>query len=152
MASITLKNLEKIASSTLPYTYTDLHLDIDEVPVGAIRDIRGDNDLDAIKNSLSNLFSTFPGQKLLNPAYGLNLLQFLHEPITTLTSNIIGQTIMRGIQRFEPRVEVQRVQVNGQIDQNQYTITLHIRIPAFPKTDTLKLNAVLSKNSTFTFL
>jgi phage baseplate assembly protein W len=152
MASITLKNLEKTGTSTSTYTYTDLHLDVAGVPVGASRDIRADYDLDAIKNSLSNLFNTFPGQKLLNPSYGLNLLQFLHEPITTLTSNLIGQTIIRGIQRYEPRVEVVKVQVNGRVEESEYNITLIIRVPALSQRDTLKLNATLSKNTTFTFL
>lgn len=152
MPSITLKNLEKTGVVKTNATYTDLHLDIVGFPLGAERDILVDNDLDAIKNSLSNLFSTVPGQKLLNPNYGLNLLQFLHEPVTTHTANIIGETILSGISRFEPRVVVDRIRVSGNAEQNEYNITLTIRVPSFPSKDTLKLNAVLSNSSTFTFL
>jgi phage baseplate assembly protein W len=152
MASITFKNLEKTSGVTSAATYTDLHLDIIGYPIGAPRDILVDNDLDAIRNSLSNLFSTVPGQKLLNPTYGLNLLQYLFEPVTTNTANIIGETILNGITRFEPRVTVDKVRVVGNAEANEYNITLTLRIPSFPSKDPLKLNAILSKNSTFTFV
>lgn len=152
MASITFKNLEKTTAVTSTATYTDLHLDIIGVPLGAVRDILVDNDLDAIRNSLSNLFSTVPGQKLLNPVYGLNLLQFLFEPVTNNTANIIGEAILNGITRFEPRVTVDKIRVIGNAEANEYTITLIIRVPSFSRKDPLKLNSILSKNSTFTFV
>jgi len=152
MASITFKNLEKTGTTNTSVTYTDLHLDIVGVPVGAVRDILVDHDLDAISNSLSNLFTTLPGQKLLNPTYGLNLLQFLFEPVTTRTAQIIGETILGGIERYEPRVSVDKVQVVGNADANEYNITLIIRLPDLPSKDPVKLNAILSKNSNFTFV
>lgn len=152
MASITLKNLEKTSTPKSDVIYTDLHLDVIGVPTGAVRDILVDNDLDAIKNSLNNLFTTVPGQKLLNPTYGLNLLQFLFEPVTTSTANHIGETILNGITRFEPRVSVEKVKVNGFAEKNEYNISLAIRIPTFPTKDSLVLNAILSKNSVFTFV
>lgn len=152
MASITFKNLEKTTAIDNAATYTDLHLDIIGYPIGAPRDILVDNDLDAIRNSLSNLFSTVPGQKLLNPAYGLNLLQYLFEPVTTSTANTIGETILNGITRFEPRVTVDKVRVVGNAEANEYNITLILRVPSFSPKDPLKLNAILSKNSTFTFV
>lgn len=152
MASITFKNLEKTTAVKSAATYTDLHLDIVGFPLGAVRDILVDNDLDAIKNSLSNLFSTVPGQKLLNPVYGLNLLQYLFEPVTNNTANIIGESILNGITRFEPRVTIDKIRVIGNAEANEYNISLTIRIPSFPTKDTLKLNAILSKNSIFTFV
>lgn len=152
MASITLKNLDKTGVARSTATYTDLHLDIVGFPLGAVRDILADNDLDAIKNSLSNLFNTIPGQKLLDPTYGLNLLQFLFEPVTTHTANIIGETILSGISKYEPRVTVDRIRVSGDAEKNEYNITMTIRVPAFPSKDPLKLDAILSQNSTFTFI
>lgn len=152
MASITFKNLEKVISNKSDITYTDLHLDLVGVPLGVERDILVDNDIDAIRNSLSNLFTTIPGQKLLNPNYGLNLLQFLFEPVTPVTANTIGETILNGITRFEPRVTVDKVKVIGNVERNEYSITLIIRIPSFPTKDSLKLSAILSQNSPFTFV
>ena len=121
-------------------------------PVNTPRDILVDNDIDAIKNSISNLFNTIPGQKLLSPNYGLSLKQYLFEPVTTSTANIIGETILNGITRFEPRVVVDKIKVSGNSDDKQYTITLIIRVPLLSSRDSLTLNAVLSENTNFTFI
>lgn len=154
MASIILTNLQSVTplSSISDVTYTDLHLDIQGSPTSFTRDIKVDNDLQAIKNSLSNLFSTVPGQKLLDPTYGLNLLQFLFEPVTKTVGTMIGQTILNGIQKYEPRVTILQISVDGDPDQNQYNITLGLQIPAFPATDPLILNTILSQNSDFTLI
>ena len=153
MASITFSNLKsKTNLDVLKPTYTDLHLDITGTPNNGIKDIQVDTDIRAIKNSLSNLFTTMPGQKLLNPAYGLNLMQFLFDPISKVTANLIGQSILRGIKQFEPRIEVVKVRVLGNIDENTYNITLIIRLPDLPNADPITLNSILSQNSTFTFI
>ena len=65
--------------------YTDLTLDLKTnytldpklEAKDTIKDLEVSNDIAAIKNSLFNLFTTIPGQKILNPVYGLNILQFL---------------------------------------------------------------------------
>jgi len=121
-------------------------------PINTPRDILVDTDLDAIKNSISNLFNTIPGQKLLSPNYGLSLKQYLFEPVTTSTANMIGETILNGITRFEPRVVVDKIKVSGNSDDKQYTITLIIRVPLLSSRDSLTLNAVLSENTNFTFI
>lgn len=152
MASITIDNLKKTYNNSTSVTYTDLHLDVIGYPVNTPRDILVDNDIDAIKNSISNLFNTIPGQKLLSPNYGLSLMQYLFEPVTTSTANIIGETILNGITRFEPRVVVDKIKVSGNSDDKQYTITLIIRVPLLSSRDSLTLNAVLSENTNFTFI
>ena len=152
MASITIDNLKKIYTGSTSVTYTDLHLDVVGYPINTPRDILVDTDLDAIKNSISNLFNTIPGQKLLSPNYGLSLKQYLFEPVTTSTANMIGETILNGITRFEPRVVVDKIKVSGNSDDKQYTITLIIRVPLLSSRDSLTLNAVLSENTNFTFI
>jgi len=60
MASITIDNLKKTYTGSTSVTYTDLHLDVVGYPINTPRDILVDTDLDAIKNSISNLFNTIP--------------------------------------------------------------------------------------------
>lgn len=115
------------------YVYSDLHLDITEdksVSNTVLRDIRADYDLVAIKNSLTNLFNTIPGQKLLSPTYGLDLSRFLFEPVSEAIGRLIGDTIISGINAFEPRARVERVFVRGIPDDNMYEITLIISVPS----------------------
>ncbi len=135
-------------SGKLSQTYSDLHLDIVEDKSAtntALRDIKADYDLAAIKNSLRNLFNTTPGQKLLNPAYGLSLMQFLFEPVSQSISTLIGDTILKGLNQYEPRVIVERIYVNGIPDDNSYIITLIISIPSL---NILQVNIDAQLNNT----
>jgi len=137
MPVITLDKLNKpqVEQTNL---YRDLHLDLkvnNIIPSrGLFReptstDIEYDYDEAAIKNSLKNLFTTMPGQKLLKPDYGLNLAQFLFIPASKTMARVIGERILEGIQTYEPRVSVENVNVKVNEDQGEYTIDLTVKIP-----------------------
>lgn len=101
--------------------YNDLHLDLtisQSIGVGdstnggvQSRDIETDVDIQAIRNSLYNIFSTIPGQKVLNPIFGCSLLKYLFEPVSILGANAIGNDINNAITQYEPRVSVINVYV-----------------------------------------
>ena len=124
----------------------DVHLDFAD-PI--VRDVQVDYDGDAISNSLTNLFNTIPGQNLLNPEYGLNLVQFVFEPATNATAHLIGNHIMDNVSNFEPRVQVQNVNITVNKDEQTFTIVLSILIPALNQQ--IILPGVLDKSG-FTLL
>lgn len=128
MSSLNFIGLKKQQVTNRKYLYTDLHLDIAN-PI--IRDLQTDNDESAIRNSIFNLFNTIPGQNLLNPGYGLNLAKYLFEPASTTVARQIGQDILKNIGIYEPRVDVQNVNVEVNVDEQMYTVTLSILIPQF---------------------
>ena len=134
MASVTFNNLQRVDILNTKKLYSDLHLDFTN-PVQ--RDIVADYDEAAIKNSLVNLFNTLPGQNLLNPVYGLNLLQYVFEPASDINAQRIGETILKGVSTYEPRVTVTNIHVNVDIDEQLYTITLSIAIPQLNKNITI---------------
>ena len=74
MASINFNVFKKPEVTTNKYLYSDLHLDFTN-PIN--NDVKADYDMSAIKNSVVTLFNTLPGQNLLNPEYGLNLMQYI---------------------------------------------------------------------------
>jgi phage baseplate assembly protein W len=160
VATIKLNSLtQKPTKSDKGYTYNDLHLDFSPVyydpPYGSytqhdellknpeIVDIVADYDLGAIRNSFKNLFLTIPGQKLLNPLFGLNLVQYLFEPCDEDMANLIGNEIVNGITTFEPRVSLIKVTVIAQPDDQQYNITIVFKVPAIGTTS-FYVNGVLS--------
>jgi phage baseplate assembly protein W len=114
------------------------------------------NDIDisydeaAIKNSLTNIFTTFPGQKLLVPDFGLNLYQFLFMPATQSMARVIGDRILEGINRFEPRVTVTNIHVTVVEEENTYEIDLTLKIPALSNS-TVKFTGILQQPG-FSFL
>lgn len=130
MASITFNGFKKAEITTNKYLYSDLRLDIAN-PVE--RDLKASYDEDAIKGSLLTLFNTVPGQNLLNPEYGLNLIQFLFQPASNTVGRSIGERILKNVTLYEPRVKVQNIDVEVNTDEQIYTVTLSMLIPSLNK-------------------
>jgi phage baseplate assembly protein W len=141
MASLNFNVLSKPNVTDTKFTYSDIHLDFNE-PIK--RDVKADYDEAAIKNSLVNLFNTLPGQNLLNPEYGLNLLQYLFTPASESIANLIGQNILKQIGRHEPRVTVSNVNVEVNSDEQTYIITLSIII--LPLNKNINIYGLLTQN------
>ena len=127
MASINFTGLQKIQFTPDKYTYSDLQLDFNN-PI--TKDLSNDYDEAAVRNSVFSLFNTVPGQNLLNPNYGLNLIQYLFEPVSETNAQFIGNTILKNLSIYEPRVKVTGIDVMVNIDEQTYGVTLSIEIPA----------------------
>lgn len=95
-----------------------------------LKDIQATYDIEAIKTSISNAFLTSPGQKILNPTFGIDLRNFLFEPVNVFTEEIIQDTIESRLPRSEPRIEVEDVSVVGNPDLQEYDISLQINVPS----------------------
>lgn len=95
-----------------------------------LKDIQALYDLEAIKNSIINCFLTSPGQKILNPLFGIDLRRFLFEGIDDFTADIIQETIEKKLPRMEPRIRVKNVTVIADEDANQYDVSLQIDVPS----------------------
>lgn len=136
-------NIKFENSSKPDYYYSDLSLDLEKeyIPIGKSNltrqggrsDIKTSFDEHAIANSLRNLFSTMPRQRLLNPNYGLNLKQFLFEQANEYTARIIARKIEQGIQRYEPRVSINFIEVVVDEENNLYDISLNLNVPSLNK-------------------
>ena len=137
--AIKIKQLERVANSYTEkgYVYKDLFLDITqtallspgfEIPVPG-SDIKASFDIGAVVNSLTNLFNTLPGQRFLFPQYGLDLYQYLFEPLTQINGESLGRKIYDSIKLYEPRVVPRKVNVQVDPDRNQYTVNIVIEIP-----------------------
>jgi phage baseplate assembly protein W len=139
--AIKIQNLKNIADqfAVKQYVFKDLHLDFakeynyDQSSHTKIstNDLQVDYDLKAITNSLKNLFNTRPGQRFLFPKYGLDLNQFLFEPITRVNAQAIGESIVRSVDEFEPRVQITNCKVTPVPDDNEYFIQLSMEFPIF---------------------
>ena len=117
------------------YTFKDIRMDIqfasnaNNLPANSsptaidLEDLR---DLQAIKQSIKNIFNTMPGQRLLNPKFGLNLAAFLFEPVNRITADTIARAIYFELPRQEPRIELDNISVMGDVDQGQYDVSFVI--------------------------
>jgi phage baseplate assembly protein W len=137
--AIVINNLTRTKTYTQKdITYKDIWFDLQEdalpttnTAFGDITrsDIRVSSDEGAILNSIKNIFTTVPGQKVLNPSFGVNLVQWLFEPCSDFNAREIGEAVVNGIERFEPRVVVNGVTVLQDPDRNEYQIKLALLMP-----------------------
>jgi phage baseplate assembly protein W len=120
------------------YLYKDVLLDLTSdvylnkvinqaVPLS---DIQVLYDIEAVKTSIANCFLTSPGQRILNPTYGIDLRRYLFEGINEDVAYFIENDIQVKLPRFEPRVVVKNVTVSPDPDNQQYLITLEIDVPS----------------------
>jgi phage baseplate assembly protein W len=135
----TLK-IDKLSDKSLKndYLYKDLSLDLSQAvsynnqlnKQEYLRDVAALFDIEAVKNSVATALLTAPGDKILNPTYGVDLRQYIFESIDDFTADIIKDTILVRLPLSEPRVNVTKVEIIGDEDNNTYLINLKIDVPS----------------------
>ena len=143
MPSLNVTSLNDSPQDTLPSEaggiFKDISLDFSLDSTGGNkalfgssvkRDMKVDTDYKAISNSLINIFNTTPGEKILNPRFGVNLARYLFEPVSEEIAGVIGDVILQGIELYEPRVTVTHIDIISDPEQHQYEINIHLGIVA----------------------
>ena len=97
--------------------------------------VKNDN---AIKQAVRNLILTTPGEKPFQPLVGSNISQLLFEPLDDFTEDAIRQEIINTINRFEPRVRLETVEVIGNFSRNTFDVTVEYRIVGIPIVETIE--------------
>lgn len=91
-------------------------------------DVRDMTNIDAIRNSLTNIFETFQGRRRMLPEFALPIYGILFEPVDEITSYRLGEMILSAVERWESRIIVDSVQVLARPDSNEYRVNLEYRI------------------------
>lgn len=140
------------------YLYKDILFDITPSYVKGeelyktrnIKDLKAIYDITAVINSIKNIFTTSPGEKLLNPTFGLDLRDYLFETVSQAKAFFLGLTIFEGITIQEPRVQVDGIEVNAVIDQHEYIVNIILSVPSL-NVNRISLKGVLN-NDGYTFV
>jgi len=139
MGSINIDFIQKDTTTQDDHLYSDIHLDlVNDYKVKAnfpkdkaeLVDIKVAYDVEAVKNSLTSIFSTIPGQRLLLPEFGLDIRRFLFAPVSDGTAYVIGELMNEAIEKWEPRVVVNQLSIFPNADDHRYDITLDMSIPS----------------------
>lgn len=77
-------------------------------PLGGIAQGRLEwaRDNDSVRDVIWNILLTNPGERLMRPEFGAGLRSFVHHPNNESTRNLLVDAARRGIERWEPRVEL----------------------------------------------
>ena len=156
--AIKLNIFQPIKERNLDVIYRDINLDADVGIVksnelnGAtnLKDLNTAVNFEAIKNSLINLITTFQGQKILNPEFGMNFGDLLFLPVSKARATVIGETINNTIIGFEPRINIQSIEVIADIEMQEYELNIIINIPEF-NNNPLNLKGRLNKSGFYSY-
>ena len=131
-------NLQKSTLiSSRAVDYLDLDLTFNKKPAG---DVYKKKDAAAVKQSIKNLLLTDHYEKPFNPFFGANLRGMLFELADDETEFDIVANITSAIETFEPRVEVQDIDVNVLPDQNDMRVSIVFKIISTQETVTFTTN------------
>ena len=155
---IKLNILEPIRDQREDIIYNDIDLNVN---VGIVRgdnaeskenlkDLNTSVNFEAIKNSLINLITTFPGQKILNPEFGMNFGDLLFLPVSKARATVIGETINNTFVGFEPRIQISFIEVIADIELQEYELNIEINIPEF-NNNPLNLKGRLNKSGFYSY-
>ena len=64
---------------------------------------------EAVRQSILMLLSTIPGERVMRPTYGCHLHRLVFWPNDDTTAGLAMHYVQQAVERFEPRVEVLRV-------------------------------------------
>jgi len=109
------------------WVYKDISLPL-ELPTNGSADLKTNDDYDAIKIGIRNIFSFLPGQRILYPDFGNILYKYLYEPINSITSKNIKNEFTKMLVKWEPRISIIDLQVVPDEDHSQYNISLTYKV------------------------
>jgi len=115
--------------------YSDLNLNFTKNP--ATKDVARLTDIEAVKRSVRNLILTNRFERPFHPEIGSSVRALLFENITPLNAVLLQDRIEEVIENFEPRVNLNQVIVQDEIDNNQYRVTISFYVVNTPEPVTI---------------
>ena len=117
--------------------YSDFFVGLDIHP--GKKDLARATNEAAIKRSIINLLLTDYDERLYQPNLGANLKYLLFEPADGETLSLMRQQIDTCLSKFEPRMNVQSLQLETSADEQQINVTLVFTTVTIPKPITINL-------------
>lgn len=110
-------------------TYTNITRDFSDLDLNfTLHPVRKDinrhvNEM-AIINSVKNLILTNHYERPFQPELGSNIRRLLFENLDVITASSIEREIGQTLVNFEPRVRVNKIEVNADFDNNGFKVYL----------------------------
>lgn len=91
-----------------------------------------------IKYSLQQILGTNRGERVMRPAFGCNLYQFVFENNNELLEQLLRAEIAAAVARWEPRAYLQGIEVLR--EENEVTVTISYSVITTGRVDTLSMS------------
>lgn len=86
-----------------------------------------------IKNDILQLLLTVPGERVMRPSFGVNLRNYVFEPGSDAELSILRSEIINQIENEEPRVNIDFVEIQPDLDNNKLQIKISVFLRKDPK-------------------
>ena len=80
---------------------------------------------DKVRTSIITILETEPGERIMRPTFGCGLQRYLMKPNTHSTRTLIQRDVELALSTWEPRIQVQRVDVEPGDDPALVLIGIH---------------------------
>ena len=110
--------------------YSDLNLNFNKNP--ATKDIAKLKDVEAFKRSVRNLILTNRFERPFHPEIGSDIRALLFENMTPTIQTLLTDRIKDVLDTYEPRAVLNDVIVSGDMDLNQYGVTIKFYVREVP--------------------
>ena len=121
-----MANLVIDLSTISKNSYGNVYKDI-QVPLTTVFDVNVN--VNAVKQSLANIFGWRRGQRILNPLFGNIMYDYIEEGINEVTLKNLRAAILQMLS-IEPRINVIELSLSPDEDQNTIYVTVKYIIPA----------------------
>jgi len=125
----------RVVSKKKPYRDLDLSLKIHPIR----KDIIPLKDDAAVKNAVRNLLISNFYERPFQSDLGANLRGLLFEPAGMLTNIQIRDNIRFCVEKYEPRVSVDSIDITNVVDKNRYIIEVFFTIKEFSTQDSVEI-------------
>ena len=105
--------------------YSDINLELNKDQSG---DVKKDEDLDAVKNSIRNICETIQNQRVMLPTFAENGFNILFEPVNEEYANMMGEIIWDSIKDWDSRVGLENININVDYTNQQYQIEISFSV------------------------
>lgn len=100
---------------------------------------------DSIRQALLLLFSTRPGERVMRPDYGCDIHRLIFSPNDDTTAGLAIYYVQRAIDRWEPRIDVLRLDAGRDPEQPErlnILLQYRVRVTRHAELLTFSLNLV----------
>ena len=110
--------------------FKDLSISMGMNPV--TEDVLITTEEDAVNRALYNIVMTRKGERFFKPDLGSNVADLLFEPLDAATASLLKEEIEYVINKYEPRINLLRCDVDADYDGNGFECSISFEIIGIP--------------------
>ena len=124
-------------------SFKDLKVTFNPHPING--DLQVTKDEAAIKQSISNLLLTNPGERLFDSQIGSGISKLLFGQLDFAVAGLIADEIKRTLSKYEPRINLNAVAVLPDFDNNAFEARIEFTIRGRQDTPSQEINFLLQR-------